>query len=408
MLAGDNFWHVADDRWQLMDDDAADREEQQVRLFAEHRNLAAGWHGLSVPALYWYRLGQDVRLCPEGMKPIDLPFAEAVAGLVDIGNTLAAQLPNADADGVRTPFPLMHWRNREQVSLDTQVAIATGLDQADVTRSLKGQTIGSFWRLSEPANESELTTNSLLAAARMASTRLDRSRVTAILERLRQLPPARALPSLEALSVRLKCSNWSGQDTPYTQGYSVAGELRRALGLMQSATFDPAFWLSKWGVRVQSTPFGTPDLEAIAVWGNLGPAILVNDAPHIRPAHRFGYRFVLAHEMCHLLIDRERALPAAEILGGQVLPALEQRANAFAAEILLPREEAARTYRQATTLEAAVRTLVEGFDVSRQVAKAQIKNSGAASGADLAEMTRALESDVPRFAGPTSRSSASL
>jgi Zn-dependent peptidase ImmA (M78 family) len=70
--------------------------------------------------------------------------------------------------------------------------------------------------------------------------------------------------------------------------------------------------------------------------------------------------------------------------------AIEQRANAFAAETLLPRKEAARVYRQAANLEQAVKALVITFDVSRQVVKAQIKNSGAASSLDLTEIDSAL------------------
>jgi hypothetical protein len=48
----------------------------------------------------------------------------------------------------------------------------------------------------------------------------------------------------------------------------------------ESQAFDPAFWLAEWGVTVQSVSLGTRDLEAIAVWGDRGPSILVNDAPN--------------------------------------------------------------------------------------------------------------------------------
>jgi Zn-dependent peptidase ImmA (M78 family) len=149
-------------------------------------------------------------------------------------------------------------------------------------------------------------------------------------------------------------------------------------------------------VAVHTQPFGTRDLEAIAVWGDRGPAILVNAASDIRPAHRFGLRFVLAHELGHLLADRVGALPAAEVLGGRIVPEVEQRANAFAAELLLPREAAAGMYRQATSLEAAVRSLVEHFDVSRLVAKTQIKNSNVASAPDLEEIQSALHYSAGR------------
>ncbi|MFZ1640539.1 MAG: ImmA/IrrE family metallo-endopeptidase [Candidatus Contendobacter sp.] len=388
MLEGSNFWHVADDRWQVLDEAAADGEEARLLDFAHRHNLAAGWQGLQVPALYWYRLGQDVRLCPEGLSPIVLPFAEAIAVLERLGNEIAAGL-NASAQP-RARQALAAWAARERVALRRRIEIATGLEDPVLAEIQAGQADESFWNLSQVANDHNFAANSLLAAARMTTGKLDPPRVAAVLGLLRALPPARVLPRLEALTQQLQTAAWLTADTPFTQGYALAGALCEALGLAESQVFEPDHWLAEWGVAVQSASFGTVDLEAIAVWGDRGPAILVNDAPNIRPAHRFGHRFVLAHEIGHLLADRARALPAAEVLGGQILPAIEQRANAFAAEILLPRRAAARSYRQATSLEAAVKGLVEAFEVSRLVAKTQIKNSNAASGADLAEIEAAL------------------
>ncbi len=394
MLAGDQFWHVADDRWEVMDDVQADAEEAQVLEFAHHHNLAAGWHGLNVPALYWYRIGAEVRLCPEGLNPLTVPFTDAIDILGRLGDMIAAGLLKSDRPRVRDACAA--WATRHQVTLRRQIRIAIGLDDAALESLQEGQTEEAFWGLSAAANDGVFSANALLAAARMTAGRIAPPHVKAILGLLRALPPGRSLPKLEALTAQLQTRDWRGADTPFTQGYALASALRDALGLAVNQPFEPAEYLAAWGVAVHTQPFGTRDLEAIAVWGDRGPAILVNAASDIRPAHRFGLRFVLAHELGHLLADRVGALPAAEVLGGRIVPEVEQRANAFAAELLLPREAAAGMYRQATSLEAAVRSLVEHFDVSRLVAKTQIKNSNVASAPDLEEIQSALHYSAGR------------
>lgn len=389
MREGGNFWQVADDRWQELDEAVADAEEARVLDFARRHNLAAGWQGLNVPALYWYRQGREVVLCEEGQRPVVVPFSEAWAVLEALGEAIAAGLANSAHP--RAGQALAAWRARDRVDARRQVAIATGLDEETLAVIQAGQDEKAFWGLNQTANDEEFCANALLAAARMTAGRLSPERMAAILEVLRGLPAVRSLPQLDALGERLLADSWRAASTAHAQGYALAAALRGTLGLDGLSRFEPEHWLAQWGVPVGRVVFGTPVLEAIAVWGNRGPAIVVNDAPAIRPAHVFGYRFALAHEICHLLVDRQSALPAAEVLGGHVAPAIEQRANAFAAEILLPRAAAARAYRQAAALEAAVKQLVVAFEVSRKVAKAQIKNSGAASPEDVVQIDWALQ-----------------
>lgn len=47
-------------------------------------------------------------------------------------------------------------------------------------------------------------------------------------------------------------------------------------------------------------------------------------------------RFTLAHELAHLLLDRERGVDLALTSGDWAPQAIEQRANAFAAAFLMP------------------------------------------------------------------------
>ena len=71
-------------------------------------------------------------------------------------------------------------------------------------------------------------------------------------------------------------------------------------------------------------------------------AILVNGR-YGANAGEAGRRFTLAHELCHLLFDRERGRPLAIASGPWAPRAIEQRANAFAAMLLMPTSLLKRT-----------------------------------------------------------------
>ena len=88
-------------------------------------------------------------------------------------------------------------------------------------------------------------------------------------------------------------------------------------------------------------------LDALSCWSNAhGPLILLNVGEGRRCSHEYGRRFTLGHEICHLLTDRAHALGLVEVLGGGMPNFVERRANAFAAELLLPRQLAASELRQ--------------------------------------------------------------
>jgi Zn-dependent peptidase ImmA (M78 family) len=95
------------------------------------------------------------------------------------------------------------------------------------------------------------------------------------------------------------------------------------------------------------------------------------------------------------LVDTDGALPAVEVLGGRVPPDVERRANAFAAELLLPRSRAREVSRQhlgrSTTPDARksqvqrlVDQLADEFDVSHETVAWHVNNSDALSEEDAA------------------------
>lgn len=84
----------------------------------------------------------------------------------------------------------------------------------------------------------------------------------------------------------------------------------------------------------------------------------------------------VAHKLCHLLVDRRRALPVAEVLGGEIDSKSEKRANAFAAEMLLPQAQALAALRVTVgRLDAVLQTLQQSHGVSKMLAAYQLYNA---------------------------------
>ena len=124
-------------------------------------------------------------------------------------------------------------------------------------------------------------------------------------------------------------------EAPFAQGYELAAWLRSKLRIAgDQGRVNPDEILESWRVPVTDVAIGLGDIDAIGCWGpRHGPAVLVNtDARHADNAGR--RRATLAHEICHLLVDRSGSLPLVEVLGGRTAKHAEQRARAFAAELL--------------------------------------------------------------------------
>lgn len=71
-------------------------------------------------------------------------------------------------------------------------------------------------------------------------------------------------------------------------------------------------------------------------------------SPHLNLASPYnaeevGRRFTLAHELFHVLFDRERAKRISHTSGPWAPSGIEKRANAFAATLLMPRDMVRRS-----------------------------------------------------------------
>lgn len=128
------------------------------------------------------------------------------------------------------------------------------------------------------------------------------------------------------------------ENRPYHEGYRLAADWAETSELWgrKPQPVDIEKHLAHFGVAVSDVTLGDEEIGGVAVArSGLAPLILVNTA-NPRNAYPSGRRFTLAHELCHLLHDRDRARNVALISGPWAPPGIEQRANAFAARLLMP------------------------------------------------------------------------
>lgn len=125
---------------------------------------------------------------------------------------------------------------------------------------------------------------------------------------------------------------------PFEEGYDLAEGLLDDLDLANGTTvIDMRALVSRLGISVIEPRFRTSTIRGVAIAGvEYRPAIIVNLTSAYNTEEP-GRRFTLAHELFHILYDRERARRITHSSGPWAPPGIEKRANAFAAMLLMPR-----------------------------------------------------------------------
>ena len=127
---------------------------------------------------------------------------------------------------------------------------------------------------------------------------------------------------------------------PWFQGYRLAEDLHEELDneFVAGDSVDVERMLASLGIRVVDLSLTDEAIRAVAIAGpRYKPGIACN-ARNRSNAHSFGRRFTLAHELCHLIFDRGAGQRLAIASGPWAPVAIERRANAFAAMLLMPTE----------------------------------------------------------------------
>jgi Zn-dependent peptidase ImmA (M78 family) len=140
---------------------------------------------------------------------------------------------------------------------------------------------------------------------------------------------------LSRLEVPLEVSDVS-QLMPGEQGSRLGEQACELLGGNGDGWVDVHSVLQRLEVETTKIDLSDEDVRAVSIFGP-------TQRPHIFCNRRTRWggsmeveRFTLAHELCHLLLDREYGNELAVASGPWAPLAIEQRANAFAAAFLMP------------------------------------------------------------------------
>ncbi len=289
--------------------------------------------------------------------------------LTELGDFFTEFVSTVEHDRVKRA--VHRWKDREKRADELFLKLRTGISDELRKKLENGVSPTEFWELKSTGNNDD---NELLAAARMSGGVVSPDDQKTILKCIKQ-SPNRETSTLDEISKKI-LSELDEDMRPYEQGYQAAQILRQALNLEDESRVEPESFLDKWDVDIQEKALVECPVDAVAAWGkNHGPIIILNTGGSNRPAHKHGRRSTLAHEICHLLIDRHGALPFSEVLGGYTPLYPEQRANACAAEFLMPRQSAVEKLRQCSSIHEVLEKLSEQYEVSKEMVALQIKNS---------------------------------
>jgi Zn-dependent peptidase ImmA (M78 family) len=353
---------AADKRWQTQQDaEIREREQRALLRYEESHDLAAALPGTAAPSAWIVREGLRIGLST-GRRAIWRPVPEVISTLEALGDQIARRLEAVNDE--RATMAKEAWIHRSELEPERLVAVATSLPVSIVREISGARSILETWGVRAGAD----TPSDLMVAARMLSPQAPITVMALVLDWI-QKHHRRATPDLDALADEAaSLVRQTGSERPFVIGRSLADWLRSIPGIVSSDDrVDPEGLLSRFGVEVNETALAWTEIDAVCCWGPThGPAILVNSAgKHAQGLG--GRRATLAHELCHLLVDRHRSLPVAEVLGGRCPVLAEQRANAFAAEMLIPAEAAGRAMTEKGDPEQLVGNLRDIYGVSSEI-----------------------------------------
>jgi len=342
--------------------DANDLENNFIDFEFEH-NLALWFDGIFLKELFIFRIGNSI-IITSGNLAHQVELEQGKNFFRKIGDYLHDNIQKTEY----TEHALLAWKNRDSLSRENYIEMAIG---GEVPQNIKN----ILYHHLPPPGAAFLEDEYFLAARTAVACSLDASELGEVFAIINEIPSG-DIRSLDTFSRKCSPTTELPGEYPHIDGYRLAEIARSKLELDDIYQVDVERTLrEKLGVHVIEKEFSIK-IDAIAVWGsNRGPAVVVNCRHNARTSTSNGRRTALAHELCHLICDRKLTFPVAEVLCGQSPVRIEKRANAFAAEFLLPRQVAFRTVFHSESFEEALEKLTKGYGVSKVVAAWQIKNS---------------------------------
>lgn len=355
------------------DDESSDATDDDNDAFLSVHDLAhwvrpvADWPSL------WFVREDSLAVLEANESVIRWPFCDVIRTLERLGTLISNRIKAVDANHDL----VARWEKRERLSIDDALSLSLGLPEGEVQALLEANVI------ERPRSRAELVRDfdETRAAARMLGSVVELDDLVVTISALREVPKT-STPELDALSLEAEdaLARFEFKE-PFHQGRYLAIWLREKLGLAsEGSCIDLEQLLEHWGVFCGKFETAS-NIEAVSVWGDkYGPGVLVNSVgmrsrdTTNTGAQNFGARATLAHEVCHLLIDRGTTLSVLEVCGGATPKIVEQRANAFAAELLLPMDWAISLYRNSPDVPSALNTAKEQYKTTRTLSAAQMLN----------------------------------
>ena len=168
---------------------------------------------------------------------------------------------------------------------------------------------------------------------------------------------------------------------PWDQGYILAEEVHECIenNFCEDGFVDVEELIKAHGFHIGNMRLSDPNVSGVAIAGpQLKPGIFVNECCR-RNAGKEGRRFTLAHEFCHLLFDRNQGRALAVASGPWAPRAIEKRANAFAAMLLMPTFLVKQTLSRLTVTVASkygVNKIANSLGVGQRATRHHLKNLG--------------------------------
>lgn len=346
--------------------------------FARTHDFSQCFGGLyDLPALWIVRQGADM-LIETANRVERVPIENWLRFATKLGDGIAQRLIATDPSKWQK---LVHaWRARDLRDPARIASLSTGHPIEIARKLIAEDLVPNTNSVLDAANDND----GLRIAARMVGA-IPYQAIKVVLTAAKSIPHK---PSAKLDALRLELGNEMAilpeSAFPYEQGVHAANWVRSYFGIDENAQIDPLDILHQCEVGTSIQVCGPATLDALAIWGDAhGPAVIFNSASKklagvkgIANGRRL--RVSAAHELCHLILDYRRTLAAVDILGSRIPLDAERRANAFAAEFLLPARTAASFWRQSELNESydgvskILRRLSERFNVSRTVAGWQL------------------------------------
>jgi len=319
----------------LISEDEEDALDDEVRAWWRRHNLAVGASGSILPPTIIRRWGDQVEISvserPQEAVPRFVAFSGGLVERVGVGavatalgemlealsHELVRRHPGSERlGGLRRSIDALNAPERSAHRLTLLGAPKQIASQLASSMSLEGQAI-------EASPPIALLFGSLSPAVSAG----DVEAVTKFVD---------ALPG-QAADLRDQAASNEGLSAlqPGPMGSALGDDAWANLADATVRPVDIEGIVEKLGIHVSDIELSDPNVRSICVLSGDRAAMAINpsfahgEALEVR-------RFSLAHELCHLLVDRERAVSLAIASGPWAPRDLEQRANAFAAAFLMP------------------------------------------------------------------------